>query len=81
MRLGSVKVVKTWFSHFAVVLAFRCILLIQDAARQCQRCENAVSPLCRCARLSLYLKNISHLLIASVNDIDFPFSSGQCASQ
>ena len=26
-------------------------------------------------------KKNSHLLITSVNDIDFPFSSGQCASQ
>ena len=26
-------------------------------------------------------KKNSHFLITSVNDIDFPFSSGQCASQ
>ena len=56
MRLGSAKDVKTLFSHFAVALAFRCILLIHDAARQCQRCENVVFPLCRCTRLSLYLQ-------------------------
>ena len=35
MRLGSAKDVKMLFSHFAAALAFRCILLIQDAARQC----------------------------------------------
>ena len=81
MRLGSAKDVKTWFPNFAAALAFRCILLIHDAARQCQRCENVVFPLCRCTRLSLYLQKKSHLLITSVNDIDFPFSSGQCASQ
>ena len=56
MRLGSAKDVKTWFSNFAAALAFRCILLIHDAARQCQRWENVVFPLCRCARLSLYLQ-------------------------
>ena len=35
MRLGSAKDVKTLFPHFVAALAFRCILLIQDAARQC----------------------------------------------
>ena len=57
MRLGSAKDVKTWFSNFAAALAFRCILLIHDAARQCQRCENVVFQLCRCTRLSLYFIN------------------------
>ena len=47
------------FSHFMCFYAiiFTYILLIQDAARQCQRCENVVFPLCRCARLSLYFIN------------------------
>ena len=63
------------FSHFMCFYAiiFTYILLIQDAARQCQRCENVVFPLCRCARLSLYFINTG-----CGSAVSFPSFSGSC---
>ena len=63
------------FSHFMCFYAiiFTYILLIQDAARQCQRCENVVFPLCRCARLSLYFINTG-----CGSAVSIPSFSGSC---
>ena len=63
------------FSHFMCFCAiiFTYILLIQDAARQCQRCENVVFPLCRCARLSLYFINTG-----CGSAVPIPSFSGSC---